>query len=48
MEELLFDENGVITRIVREGRLAEVGGILFKWAYYGDLEAASKNGVGTA
>ena len=37
MEHLLFYENGEITKMVHDGRLAEVGGIVLKWMFYGGL-----------
>ena len=42
LEHLLFDANGDIPKMVKDRRLAEVGRILFKWAFYGGLENSSK------
>ena len=39
---MLFDANGNITKMVNRRRLGDVGGILFKWAFYGGLENSSK------
>ncbi len=45
LEHWLFDANGNITKMVKDRRLAEVGGILYKLAFYSGLEYSSKNSV---